>query len=289
MGIMSFAASPSSIAPSITTQPTNQSVIVGQTATFSVTATGSAPLSYQWYKNGSAISGANSTSYTTPATALTDNGAQFNVVVTNSVSTATSNTAILTVNSGTGCTSVTPPSGTYFTDLTLSNFNVSSDMTRTLNAVQSPACTTTAAIYTETTATGQHGADETYNGSIPNGTAITGTVYIANNSGSRYLDIAIFDQSYAHYIVVFGINPTTCGTSQSPFTDGNWTLPATPLTLTPVTVGGVNWCKVQLSVVPQSSATGLNFFFSYDTTGTGGGSSYTGDGASGLKFWGAAI
>jgi len=46
-----------------------------------VTATGTAPLGYQWSKNGSAIRGATSSSYTTPATAAWDNGAQFTVVI----------------------------------------------------------------------------------------------------------------------------------------------------------------------------------------------------------------
>ena len=43
------------VAPSITTQPANQTVTAGQTATFSVVASGTAPLSYQWQKNGAAI------------------------------------------------------------------------------------------------------------------------------------------------------------------------------------------------------------------------------------------
>ncbi len=93
-------------APSIATHPQNQTVSVGQTATFSVTANGTAPLSYQWQRNGADISGAISASYTTPATTLSDNGAQFRVKVTNSVSNVTSNAATLTV------TSNQPPSAT---------------------------------------------------------------------------------------------------------------------------------------------------------------------------------
>ena len=85
------------LAPSITTQPASQTVTIGQTATFSVAATGTAPLTYQWKKNGTAISGASSSSYTTPATASTDNGSQFTVVVSNSVGSVTSGTATLTV------------------------------------------------------------------------------------------------------------------------------------------------------------------------------------------------
>src|SRR6202790_3993349 len=89
------------VAPSITTQPLSQTVTGGQTAAFSVTATGASPLGYQWSKNGTAISGAISASYTTPPTTTTDNGAQFTVVVSNSVGSVTSNAGTLTVNAAT--------------------------------------------------------------------------------------------------------------------------------------------------------------------------------------------
>ena len=46
------------VAPSIATQPANQSVVAGAAATFTVAVTGTAPLQYQWQKNGTAISGA---------------------------------------------------------------------------------------------------------------------------------------------------------------------------------------------------------------------------------------
>ncbi len=89
---------PQVAAPSITTQPTNASVNVGQTATFTVVASGSVPLSYQWQKNDSAIAGATSASYTTPGTAMSDDGSQFKVVVSNSAGSATSNPATLSVS-----------------------------------------------------------------------------------------------------------------------------------------------------------------------------------------------
>jgi HYDIN/CFA65/VesB family protein/centrosomal CEP192-like protein/Ig-like domain-containing protein len=85
------------VAPSITTQPASQTVTVGQTATFSVTSSGAAPLSYQWSKNGAAISGATSSAYTTPATTSADSGSQFTVTVSNSNGKVTSSTATLTV------------------------------------------------------------------------------------------------------------------------------------------------------------------------------------------------
>ncbi len=89
-------------APSIATQPVNASSLVGGTATFTVTAAGTAPLTYQWHKNGTAIAGATNASYTTPALQASDDGATFTVVVTNAAGSATSNGAKLTVVSNTG-------------------------------------------------------------------------------------------------------------------------------------------------------------------------------------------
>ena len=88
------------VVPSIITQPLNQTVNVGQTATFSVSATGTAPLSYQWQKNGTNIPGATNPSYTTPTTSLTDNGSTFRVNVTNIAGSVMSNYAALTVLPG---------------------------------------------------------------------------------------------------------------------------------------------------------------------------------------------
>jgi hypothetical protein len=94
----SYGGGGNPVAPSISMQPTNQTVTVGHPATFSVTATGTAPLYYQWRKNSSNISGAMSASYTTGATTTADNGAKFDVVVSNSAGSVTSSAATLTVN-----------------------------------------------------------------------------------------------------------------------------------------------------------------------------------------------
>ena len=71
--------------------------MVGATARFRVTAVGSAPLHYQWKKNGVDILGATNNSYTTPPVTLDDNGSLFSVVVTNSAGSVTSSDAVLTV------------------------------------------------------------------------------------------------------------------------------------------------------------------------------------------------
>ena len=86
------------VAPRITTSPANHTVTAGQTATFTVVATGTAPLSYQWQKNGVNISGATAASYTTPVTTTSESGSRFAVVVKNTAGTVTSAAATLTVN-----------------------------------------------------------------------------------------------------------------------------------------------------------------------------------------------
>jgi hypothetical protein len=94
------------IAPYINTQPANQTVAAGQTATFSVVAAGTPPVTYQWQKNGADITGATSSSYTTPVTTTADSGEMFRVTVSNSAGGVTSNSAALTVNPGTTNSSV---------------------------------------------------------------------------------------------------------------------------------------------------------------------------------------
>ena len=84
--------------PSITVQPTSRTVAVGQTTTFSVSATGSQPLSYQWQRGTTNITGATSPSYALVAGA-SDNGATFRVVVSNAFGSVTSSSVTLTVSS----------------------------------------------------------------------------------------------------------------------------------------------------------------------------------------------
>ena len=102
--------------PTITVQPRSPTVIAGQTALFSVTATGAAPLAYQWQRNESDIVGATASSYTTPATALTDTNARFQVRVSNPNGAVLSCVATLTViasgtplNTDPTCPVVAPP------------------------------------------------------------------------------------------------------------------------------------------------------------------------------------
>jgi hypothetical protein len=88
--------SESDSAPAITAQPANITVAEQQSASFSVTATGTAPLSYQWRRNGAPIAGATSATLTMTAALAADHGARYSAVVTNSAGSVTSTDAVLT-------------------------------------------------------------------------------------------------------------------------------------------------------------------------------------------------
>jgi Immunoglobulin I-set domain len=119
------------VAPYINTQPANQTVAAGQTATFSIVAAGTPPLMYQWQKNGVDITGATSSSYTTPATTSADSGEMFRVKVSNSAGSATSSAATLTVtaSSGGGSTDVV----THHYDVSRSGANSTETLLTTTN------------------------------------------------------------------------------------------------------------------------------------------------------------
>ncbi|MBI3423071.1 MAG: VCBS repeat-containing protein [Acidobacteria bacterium] len=84
----------------IATPPANQTVCPGQPATFTAAVSGgNGTLSYQWRKNGANIAGATSSSYTTSAVTLGDNGALFDLVAVNACgASVVSTAATLTVN-----------------------------------------------------------------------------------------------------------------------------------------------------------------------------------------------
>jgi hypothetical protein len=88
---------PGGTAPTITQQPASVTVTAGQAAAFTVMATGTAPLSYQWFMNGTA-SGTNSNTFSIAQTTAGQTGAQIHVKVSNTTGSATSATVTLTVN-----------------------------------------------------------------------------------------------------------------------------------------------------------------------------------------------
>ncbi len=83
-------------APAITVQPANLTVTELQPASFSVTATGAAPLSYEWRRNGTPMAGATSATLTIAAALAADHNAKYSVVVSNSAGSTASTEAVLT-------------------------------------------------------------------------------------------------------------------------------------------------------------------------------------------------
>jgi hypothetical protein len=85
------------VPPAITTQPQNQSGAVGSSLSFTVAASGTQPLSYQWQANGANIAGATGATYTVSPVLAQDNNINYTVVVSNSAGAVTSSAAVLTV------------------------------------------------------------------------------------------------------------------------------------------------------------------------------------------------
>lgn len=92
-----LTVNPAATAPTITTHPQSQTVAAGTTVTFAVVATGSAPLSYQWLKDGQNLSGQTAPTLTLNNVQASDAGS-YTVLVSNSAGNATSNPATLTLN-----------------------------------------------------------------------------------------------------------------------------------------------------------------------------------------------
>src|ERR1700691_5334511 len=88
---------PGGTAPALTQQTASETVTAGQAASFSVTAIGTAPLSYQLLVNGTA-SGTNSSTFSIAQTTTAQNGAHIDVKVSNATGSVTSATVTLTVN-----------------------------------------------------------------------------------------------------------------------------------------------------------------------------------------------
>src|SRR6185369_2274023 len=167
--------SPSAI---ITTQPVAQSVRAGSAATFKVVGTGTS-LTYQWRRNGTAITGATAPTYTVPAAVTTDDAAMFSAVVSSSSGTATSNAAKLTV------LPVTPADGVdiamYKYDTSRTGQNVNESILTTAN-VNSSTFGLRHLIATD----GKINAQPLYLSQLTVGGAPHNVVFIATEHGSVY-------------------------------------------------------------------------------------------------------
>lgn len=260
-----LTVSSAAVAPSITTQPASQTITAGQTATFSVTATGTSPLTYQWQKNGAAITGATASAYTTPAETTADNGAQFAVMVSNSAGTVTSNTATLAVSTPGQLSSST-------STLAFGNVNISANSTQSAtltnsggSAVSITNVTISGAGFTETGAsTGtilNPGASLTMNVTFAPAAsgAVTGTVTISSSASNSPLVISLSGtgQTVAHSVtltwtasasVVVGYNLYRGSTSGGPYTKINSTIDANTTFVDTAVLSGQTYYYVATAV-----------------------------------------
>lgn len=129
---------------SISTQPTNRTATTGGSTTFTVAAGGTAPFVYQWYKDGTAISGATNASYLI-SSIISSNAGSYSVYVLNNVGTAISTNATLTVSSAN-----TAPTLNAISDRTI-NPGYSLVITNTATDSDTPAQTLTFSLPTAPT------------------------------------------------------------------------------------------------------------------------------------------
>jgi hypothetical protein len=205
-----ISAPPTVTGPSITTQPQNQTVAVGSSAGFSVTAGGTAPLLYQWQKGGANISGATSSTYTTPATVAGDDGSVFQVVITNGAGSVTSSQAKLTVTA-------TPPSTGATSDITTYKYNVgrtglnSTETALTLANVNS----TQFGLLRKMAVDGKVDAQPLYLANLTVAGAAHNVVYVATEHGSVWaFDSDTGTKLWQVSLLKGGESPATNGCSQ---------------------------------------------------------------------------
>ena len=94
------------VPPTISQQPSSLSVVAGGYASFSVTATGSAPVTYFWRQNGALIAGATNSAYSTNNVQPGDSGSLFSCLVSNAFGAMLSSNAFLTVTTNLSASSV---------------------------------------------------------------------------------------------------------------------------------------------------------------------------------------
>ena len=265
---VNFTGNTAAVAPTITAQPVSQTVTAGQTASFTVVATGTAPLSYQWQKSGVNIAGATAASYTTPATTTSDNGASFAVVVSNTAGTVTSGAAALTVNAAAVAPTITmQPASQAVTAGQTASFTVVATGTAPLNyqwqkSGVNIAGATAASYTTPATTTSDNGA--------------TFRVVVSNTAGTVTSAAGTLTVNPA--VLTLGINPTslsfgnvTTGTSSAAqsviITDtGNSNVAISQITLTGAgytMTGG----SAPVTLTPSQNIT-LSVQFSPNVTGT---------------------
>jgi hypothetical protein len=175
--------------------------MAGSAAGFSVSATGAA-LSYQWQRDGIAITGATAPSYTIPAVVTGDNGAMFSVTVASSSGTVTSNAAKLSV------TPVTPANGidvvTYKYDSSRSGQNINESILTTANVNQA-----TFGLLHFIATDGKVDAQPLYLSQLTIGGAPHNVLFLATEHGSVYaIDTATYATLWKVSLIPAGQSPS---------------------------------------------------------------------------------
>ncbi|PZF72115.1 beta strand repeat-containing protein, partial [Taibaiella soli] len=278
-----IAFAPNCAAPTINTAPTAQSTCVGGNATFTVAASGS-NLTYQWMKDGNAITGANTNSYTITGAATTDAG-NYSVAVTSCSSTTTTPVAltvaaptatitaastttfctggsvVLNANTGTGLT-YQWSNGTNITGATNASYTANAAGTYTVT-VSNGTCSATS---TATTVTVNPLPAATINAAGPTAICAGSSVVLNANTGTGLTyqwkngtnitgaTNASFTASAAATLTVVVSNGTCSATSAATVITVN---PAPTATIT--AAGSTNLCTGGSVVLNANTGTGLTY------------------------------
>jgi hypothetical protein len=270
----------SAVAPTITTQPTSQTVTAGQTATFSVLASGTAPLSYQWQNaaTNANISGATSSSYSIPNTTTSESGMQFRVVVSNGVSpAATSNTVTLTVNAASAAPTITTqPTSQTVTAGQTATFSVAASGTSPLSYQWQNAATNanisgaTSSSYsipnTTTSESGMQFRVVVSNGVSP--AATSNTVTLTVNPAQNASSVSVL--TYHNDVSRSGLNPNETILTPSNVNSNQFGLLGTiavdgPVDAEPLYVGGITISGATHNVLVVSTESDSVYAFDADT------------------------
>ena len=209
--------------PLLTSQPADQSVVSGTNVTFTVAASGFAPLAYQWYFNGSAITGATATNYSL-AGLTTASAGSYTVVVSNPGGSVTSSVAVLVVLKESAAVILGNLSQTYDgTAKNVSAVTVPANLTvnLTYNGGEAP---TDAGSYTVVGTV----SDANYAGGATNTLVIaTASAFVTLSNFSQTWDGTAKNVSVDTFPANLSVNFTYNGSALAPVNAGTYTVVAT--------------------------------------------------------------